>query len=338
MMALDMSHSSISRRALCVGAAATLLWPGSRAQAREQGLFDEILALGPAFPHGSNLPAFAPYLERYGLQVGGRGRSLHGYVPTPAGSLFTQYFAPAQPRRVVLFLHGYLDHAGTFGDWIQDMLREGNAVVTFDLPGHGLSTGLRTHISDFSEYQEALDYVLGQVTLSLGVTAGLAVGHSAGGAILADALLQRPRWSRTVLVAPLLHSQWWAVSQAGAWFLPSSQQTLLRLYHSASHDRAFAWSRFRDPLAPSRVSVGWTRALFSWAEEMEARMPSEARVLILQGSSDSVVDGRYSVERYEQLFPRGRVQWFEGADHHLLYEAEPWRSEARSAALAELAS
>jgi alpha-beta hydrolase superfamily lysophospholipase len=180
--------------------------------------------------------------------------------------------------------------------------------------------------------------VLEHVSQVLGVTPEVAVGHSVGGAILADALLQRPRWSRTVLVAPLLHSQWWRVSQAGTRFLPTTQQTLLRLYHSASHDRAFAWSRFRDPLAPSRVSVEWTRALFSWAEEVERRSPSEARVLILQGSKDSVVDGRYSVERYEQLFPRGRVQWLEGADHHLLYEAEPWRSQARLAALGELAS
>ncbi|SUV72968.1 lysophospholipase [Acinetobacter baumannii] len=40
-----------------------------------------------------------------------------------------------------MLLHGYLEHSGIYQPIIREILEQGFSVITYDLPGHGLSNG-----------------------------------------------------------------------------------------------------------------------------------------------------------------------------------------------------
>ncbi|MCX7787732.1 MAG: alpha/beta hydrolase, partial [Spirochaetes bacterium] len=59
-------------------------------------------------------------------------------------------------RGTVFLVHGYLDHSGSWSPVIKKILSERFVVVALDLPGHGVSGGIRGDIEDFSQYGEAV--------------------------------------------------------------------------------------------------------------------------------------------------------------------------------------
>jgi alpha-beta hydrolase superfamily lysophospholipase len=53
-------------------------------------------------------------------------------------------------------LHGYLEHSGIYQPIIKEILEQGFSVITYDLPGHGLSNGSPASIQNFDHYQQVL--------------------------------------------------------------------------------------------------------------------------------------------------------------------------------------
>jgi pimeloyl-ACP methyl ester carboxylesterase len=93
-----------------------------------------------------------------------------------------------------LLVHGWSSFGLRFLPWVEQLRQAGLAVVTFDQPGHGYSTGEVCTLPDFINTIHAIGRRYG--------TAALAVGHSMGGA--AVALAQAESWhaERVVVVAP----------------------------------------------------------------------------------------------------------------------------------------
>ena len=74
----------------------------------------------------------------------------YGFEQMAQERLFIQSFRPMQVKAHILLLHGYYDHTGSIKLCHSLFGTKGFHVLTFDLPGHGLSTGERAVISDFS--------------------------------------------------------------------------------------------------------------------------------------------------------------------------------------------
>ena len=96
------------------------------------------------------------YLDFYGInfesEFAGLQHSL-GTIESCQQRLAVHVLRQPQATRVLLLVHGYLDHVGLFGHLIRFGLERGYTVVAFDLPGHGLSSGERVSIEDFSDYR-----------------------------------------------------------------------------------------------------------------------------------------------------------------------------------------
>lgn len=94
----------------------------------------------------------------------------------------------------VMLLHGWSSFGLRYLPWVPHLRALGYAVVTFDQPGHGLSSGRCCTLPDFVDTANELGSRLGP--------AALAIGHSLGGAALV--LAQDQGWlaRRLILLAP----------------------------------------------------------------------------------------------------------------------------------------
>lgn len=106
------------------------------------------------------------YQRFYGLDL--PAHSWLGGFQAAGFDLVGQAWLPDQPSATLFLLHGYYDHMGLYQHVIAWALKQGFAVISCDLPGHGLSSGERASINDFAVYQQVLEALFEQAhTLQL---------------------------------------------------------------------------------------------------------------------------------------------------------------------------
>ena len=246
-----------------------------------------------------------------------------GRVNAGGFSIFQHYFKRSGAPTCLL-LHGYLDHSGLYGDMICELIREGWSVCAFDLPGHGLSSGERGGIHDFEQYQACLkDVINGLESPPVAV-----VGHSTGAAVLANCILDGLSFPHAAFVSPLLHSQAWLLSKIGVNLVPRHLR-IPRRRAEVSSDPEFQRFRVSDPLYETTMPMTWVHAMFRWARTMENKEPSPSKIVAFFGDRDVIIDQNASARIYEKLFPNADIRWFQGGNHHLLFEVESIRASVR---------
>jgi pimeloyl-ACP methyl ester carboxylesterase len=93
-----------------------------------------------------------------------------------------------------LLVHGWSSFGLRFLPWVARLRAAGLAVVTFDQPGHGYSTGELCTLPDFVSTIRAIGRFYGNPAL--------AIGHSLGGAALTLAQAEDWHAERIVVIAP----------------------------------------------------------------------------------------------------------------------------------------
>lgn len=252
-----------------------------------------------------------------------------GCVEAAGYTLVTQLWLPPAPRASLVMLHGYYDHMGLYGHLVDWALGMGFAVIACDLPGHGLSSGARASIGDFSEYQATLQALLGEAaSLNLPQPWHLA-GQSTGGAILLDYLLTgapREEVGETLLFAPLVRPRAWGWSKFSYQLMRHFVEGIPRRFSVNSSDAEFIeFVQHKDPLQPQTLPTAWVGALSRWVPRIERAQRSSRRPLVIQGDGDMTVDWRHNLEVLAEKFDRPEVLMLEGAGHHLVNESPAYR-------------
>ncbi|WP_133862573.1 MULTISPECIES: alpha/beta hydrolase [Pseudomonas] len=242
--------------------------------------------------------------------------------------LAVQGWWPREPRGSLLLLHGYYDHMGLYGHVVDWALSRQWAVLAFDLPGHGLSSGARASINDFAEYQTALTALVAEARrLDLPRPWHL-LGQSTGGAILLDYLLRgepAPELGETILLAPLVRPHAW---RQGLWtyrLVKPFARALPRRFSVNSGDPAFLDFLQQDSLQPRELPAQWVGALARWIPQLERAPASNRSLLVIQGEQDFTVDWRHNLGVLEAKFARPEVLRLPEARHHLVNETEALR-------------
>lgn len=285
-------------------------------------------------------PPLVRYLQHYHLDFAlpsaEKTHDVHhamGFFMAAGFRIACQYFRPQQAQGSVLIVHGYYDHAGLFAHLISYCLRRKLAVVIFDLPGHGLSSGEVAAIGEFSQYTEVLRGCLGMMTAQ-GLPAPFHVlTQSTGGAIFMDYCLHHCAQSLqeigdAVLLAPLVHPSAW---QRGKWqhaVMRYFVGSIARNFTDNSHDELFLrFLRESDPLQSRRLSVAWVSALKRWLREFAACSPCVKPLSIIQGTGDTTVDWQYNLPRIQEKFPASQQFLIANARHHLANESAQYREQ-----------
>ncbi len=269
------------------------------------------------------------YLAHYGLDsLPGIHGAIHrmGCFSSHGFQVACHYWLPVEPRGTVFVLHGYFDHAGLYGNLFRYLLEKNYAVVAFDLPGHGLSSGERISIDSFNRYVRIFADLLDRSSQRL-PQPWIGAGQSTGGAILLNYLLdsslhqQQDMLERAVLLAPLVRPvQWWARKMI--YFANRAfRRGLKRRFYPSSRNETFNdFVRLYDPLQDMRIPIPWMGAMKQWGESFKERPQRDFPLTVVQGDNDRTVDWRYNLRAIREKFPQAKIELIRGGRHQLVNE------------------
>lgn len=122
------------------------------------------------------------------------GQATEADLDLASHHIHTYVWGDPQAQPYVLFAHGWSSHGTRFLPWVERLRARGYAVVAFDQPAHGRSSGRRTTLPEFAQ-------TLAAIGRRFGPAAAL-IGHSLGGAAAAIAMARGLVVERAVLIAP----------------------------------------------------------------------------------------------------------------------------------------
>ncbi|WP_339670162.1 alpha/beta hydrolase [Dasania marina] len=284
--------------------------------------------------HASQYPQIiTDYFRYYGIDFESQFSGLQhffGAIDCGAYRITSHYFSLAgkPASKTVLIVHGYYDHVGLYKHAIANSLAQGYNVVAFDLPGHGLSSGERSCIVRFGEYQLVLKAIIAYFE-KINIPIAALIGQSTGAAIVMQYLLEHPQQNRAaVMLAPLLKVYQWRSSRLLYRLVKNFIKRLPRRFANNSHDKNFIYFlKYQDPLQSKYTHLDWVGALIEWVEEFKYFKATRHKVLIVQGLADSTVDWRINIPAINKKLPCAKIGYIDGAGHQLVNETEVMRQQ-----------
>jgi len=285
------------------------------------------------------------YLRHYDIHFSEEFADLthhFGSVAAPEHRIAVHLWMPAGARGTATVIHGYFDHTGLYGHLIRYLIDKGLAVVSFDLPGHGLSSGAPATIDTFQHYVDAFEACLAALGDHLPKPWYL-FGQSTGGAIAMEWLLanghtrESTPFAKVVLLAPLVRPYLWPLNRVLYTLARRFVSERPRTFTNNAENAAFLdFLRERDPLQAKTLPVQWVTAMIAWKRRFESHAPSDIAPLVVQGHADQTVDWRYNMKVISRLF-EPRLFFIPEARHHLVNESPAVRARIFEAIDAELA-
>lgn len=274
-------------------------------------------------------PATVAFFQYYDIHH----EHLHHYFgtfQTGDWTIAAHVFLPRSASGTVFLLHGYFDHTGILKNLIRRCLDLGYAIACFDMPGHGLSSGEKGGVTDFSEYVTVFEEFLRICRPYLPQPYHL-ISHSTGSAVALEYISknhsQDPNIDKIILLAPLIHHSYHRITRVQYFLIKPFVKSFPRRFHQNSSDPAFVqWVR-QDPLQGKHIPLNWLEALYNWNERFEKSGRLNTPLLVIQGTRDSVVDWRYNIDLLKEKSSALTVKWIENGRHQLLNESCSIREE-----------
>jgi len=286
------------------------------------------------------------YSEFYGLKFEGVE---HTYFEFKAGGfdLAGQIFLPREYKATIILVHGYMGHCGVYGKFIKYMLDSHYALATFDLPGHGLSSGEQTAIDDFSQYSNALDEFFKVIKTQLHGSFHI-VGHSMGCAVVMNHLIAKngnlkkdfstsvemtksDDFGKVILTAPLVQCTMWIPSKIGYAIYSPFLKNIFRVFRNISSDKEYVqFLKHRDPMQSKIISLKWVRAMFKWNKKFNDGNVINKPIFVVQGTNDKTVAWQHNLKFIHAKFKNAEIEFIENAQHELFNEAKQYRDEVFS--------
>lgn len=270
------------------------------------------------------------YFDYYGLDVENDIEGvehLFGTFKSSEWTLAANIYRPREYKATVVLLHGYLNHIGQFKHLIRHLLERGFAVAVYDMPGHGLSSGERAVIDDFSQYTQALvDYtkIVGKLTNG----PYHLIGFSTGGTVAIDYMLVRKGefFDRVILAAPLVRNVAWKSSEAGRRFYSNFADSVPRAKRKNSSDKEFLeFNKYKDVLHCQEVPLKWVKELYDWNDKIETVATDDRSIAVIQGTKDTTVSYKYNLKFIKSKFPNVSITMIEKGRHELFNESKELR-------------
>ena len=237
--------------------------------------------------------------------------------------IVTQVFLLDINFETVLLSHGYLDHAGFNRPLVNFLLSNNYNVIVFDQPGHGLSSGTRSGIDDFSTYKQVITQTINLFKPKLKNRIHV-IGHSTGNVgIMGLVTDNQINWNgQTILLSPLIRSKIWGLSKFFYKIGGGLFKKIPRTFRNNSHNKAFKKWLKKEPFVIKKLSKKWINAHHKWEKAIQNNPISNYKLTIIQGQNDIIVDYKYNQKYLNEFFPNLDLIKINNANHHLINETK----------------
>jgi acylglycerol lipase len=244
--------------------------------------------------------------------------------------LYTQSWRAENSIGVIVIVHGYAEHSSRYQWAASQLVNQGFTVYTFDLRGHGKSSGAR-HMVRFEHYLKDLAAFLEHVGSEESNKPLFLMGHSLGGVIAALFSIKiRPSLDGLILsssflggerkIPGLLLQLVTLVSR-----LVPTLPTVLLDAQTISRDPKVVKAYKEDPLiGHKRIAVQTLAEIFGAINEVQFRAPEiELPLLVLHGVADRLASVEGSKKIYSGVSSKDNsIKLYDGMHHELLNEPE----------------
>ncbi|VGO21641.1 alpha/beta hydrolase [Pontiella sulfatireligans] len=272
--------------------------------------------------------AIAAYFSFYGLNPA-NAQHYFGTVESEGQTLAAHVFMPENPRGTLFLLHGYFDHTGTLSKLIAEALARRYAVASWDLPGHGLTTGGRTETGDFDRCAKQHIDIVERAESKLPRPFDL-VAHSTGCSIAIEYMYNAPTnaFEKIVFLAPLVKHAHWGWGKFGHAVGRPFTKHIRRRDMKNSSDEAYLAFVKKDPLHSGVLSFQYLEDLYEWEARARGYPRWPGSLCIIQGDADIIVDWRYNVDFLGAKVEHAELYMVPGANHQLANEPAALRKQA----------
>lgn len=244
---------------------------------------------------------------------------------------FRHWLPDAGVRAVLVVVHGLGEHGDRYEYVARHLTGLGYAVCASDLPGHGRSDGVRSHIRRFAEFANSLHAHVELVRERYSGMRMFLLGHSMGGLVALDYLLgHQDGWAGAMLSGPAVRP------------VPGTPIALVRIGQAlavlAPRVRIFGLDPekvCRDPVVvaayrsdPMVFHGMVTARLAGELLRSMRRVTGEVGrislpLLLMQGGADRIVDPEGAVLLYHAFGSEDKtLKIYEGLYHEILNEPE----------------
>jgi alpha-beta hydrolase superfamily lysophospholipase len=230
----------------------------------------------------------------------------------------------------VFLVHGLGGHGGQFERLATDLNHRGYEVLAPDLPGHGLSPGERGWIRQWADLRNALAGVVEPLLSRPSSPPSFLFGHSLGGALVVDLLLDRQNGAHPLPIAgailcnPAIASdgiQRWRLLLARLFsrFHPHFSLDPGFALETASRDPVVLSAYAADPLHHHRATARLACEFLAATERIRRQAPElRTPVLLLQSGADQVTPPGPARRFFETLGSEDkRWRLYPESYHHL---------------------
>ncbi len=237
-------------------------------------------------------------------------------------------FTPQNAKATMIIVHGYYDHTGVVQGLIKHYLDLNFNVIVYDHPGHGLTSGERNSIDDFSQYTSVLSHIISFTEKNLTGPYSITT-HSMGCAITIDYLQRNTEnnFKNIFFIAPLFHIAKWDVIVKVNDINGKIIDVSPRILRNNTKNRDFKKFVAKDPLQSRILSSKWVNALIGLNERLESSLPLKNKITVIQGTNDTTVDWIYNIEQIKKHVPSAEIIFIEGAGHQLMNEIDAYKNQ-----------
>ncbi|MBT4792157.1 MAG: alpha/beta fold hydrolase [Halobacteriovoraceae bacterium] len=219
-------------------------------------------------------------------------------------------------KHIVLF-HGYHENTLYLKNIIHFFMEQNYNVFSYELPGHGNSSGDPYDIDSFNTYELHYNAVLKDLDKT---KTYLFVSHSTGSVGMTKALIKNAvhPFSQIIFIAPLIRSHLWHVSFA--FYLLMKYLTLFKKVKRFKRSRGneYDHTKSNDPFYHHFIPLNWFAKLTLFNREIEKfSQESMAKIQIIYGTNDTVIDWKYSQKFYKKMFPAAIINKIPSGTHHM---------------------
>ncbi|WP_020177483.1 alpha/beta hydrolase [Methylopila sp. M107] len=260
-------------------------------------------------------------------------------------------------RGTVCLFQGRAEFVEKYGEVVEDLLKRGFAVATFDWRGQGGSerltkNPLKGHVSDFGDYRADAEAMMRQLAFLSCPPPFFALSHSASAPIVVALAARQPQWfERIVLVAPMIglpldRVEFFARGLAtglgslglASAYIPGGTNRVMAMRpfeknrvtsDAIRYGQAQALIRAEPGLALGSPTIGWVHSAFrAMTATALPGVPETFRVptLALSAALDRIVDPRAS-DRFAARIRGGGHLLIRGSQHEIMMERDVVRDQ-----------